>query len=232
MGESAPHPPSYPRPRLNPLTAGVIEWAKGIYIFGLFSSKDGERPPWCVRSASGSVLPPPLCCASVPLCAHLDLSFTSPPFWCPQVPQPRNHFPCHLCGRRDRFLLGSSARRCSTPTPPPPMSLPPSRPMLTPPPPGSKNQSSPPRPPRHTCSLSLLSTTTNIYTPTRTHTLAHLSAVLHATLPELTQPPPTASLACTTNRASLRFGFAGVHRGEVPEIGDDLSGFLDETPLP
>jgi len=25
---------------------GVIEWAKSIYIFGLFSSKEGERPPW------------------------------------------------------------------------------------------------------------------------------------------------------------------------------------------
>ena len=25
---------------------GFIEWAKGIYIFGLFSSKPGERPPW------------------------------------------------------------------------------------------------------------------------------------------------------------------------------------------
>lgn len=25
---------------------GVIEWAKGIYIFGLFSSKPGDRPPW------------------------------------------------------------------------------------------------------------------------------------------------------------------------------------------
>ena len=27
---------------------GLIEWAKGIYVFGLFS-KTAERPPWCAR---------------------------------------------------------------------------------------------------------------------------------------------------------------------------------------
>ena len=25
---------------------GALEWAKSIYIFGLFSNKPGERPPW------------------------------------------------------------------------------------------------------------------------------------------------------------------------------------------
>ena len=27
---------------------GLIEWAKGIYVFGLFS-KNAERPPWYIN---------------------------------------------------------------------------------------------------------------------------------------------------------------------------------------
>ena len=88
---------------------GLIEWAKGIYVFGLFS-KTAERPPWC-RAAPPrcprpcAVAPPP---ALEPPACPRPRPHRAPPST-PQVPQPSHHLPRHLRRRRPRLLPGASS---------------------------------------------------------------------------------------------------------------------------